>query len=433
LLVVAAVFSAMVWLALMITLVGLVYGPAIACGVLVARAFFIARVQNDGVRVGPTQLPDLYERVVRASTRLGLAAPPEVYVMQGHGILNAFATTLFSRRFVLLNAELLTACHEIDDGGSSLDFVIGHEIGHLALGHLSFAGLLAPARVMPLLGPAYSRACEYSCDACGLAVVGDDIEAASRALAMLAAGGRVARQIDLDVFVSQVQASGGLIAGIIELNSSHPYLPKRVAALRSLQQRAGVPSVARPFLAYPLAPLFNTGFAIGLVYVGVLAAIAVPNFMKFRDKARAQGATAEAPEHTAPEAQAAAANADDAAVPTVLVRLPASTWLAAPDAAAVPGLAAGELQRIAQRAAAAGATEVVVIAAKQGDDVSPLGVAVGLPAEPPARKRLIKLCTQTWNTHGTEGACVDDGSDEFVFDFRPAAAAAPAPTPTSNR
>jgi Zn-dependent protease with chaperone function len=425
--VVAVVVSIVFWLLLTVSLVGLVYGPLVAFGVLVAHGLFLARVQNDGVRVGREQLPDLHARVVRACERLGLKEVPDVYVVQGHGMLNAFATKLLSRRFVLLNAELLSACDEVDDDGRALDFVIGHELGHHALGHLSLAALLAPARAMPLLGAAYSRACEYSCDACGLAVVGDDLDAASRALALLSVGGRVARRVDLDSYVAQVHASSGLLAGIVELNSSHPYLPKRIAALRALRGIARAPVVGRAVFAYPLAPLFHTGFLIAVVYGGVLAAIAVPNFVKYLDEAKAKQA-ASAPgavdDVTAPAADTQAAASPEAS----LVRVAGDRWLRERAGDPVPGLAAGELERLVARATRAGASAVDIIALAQGA-ASPaaLGVAVALPADKAARARLMKLCTETWNAHGTEGACVDDGSGEFVFDFRPSDPAAPAP------
>ena len=111
-------------------------------------------------------------------------------------------------------------------GIDELDFVIGHELGHLAAGHLHW--FLLPARFVPLLGAAYSRACEYTCDRCGHEVTGD-LAISTTALSILAAGGRLGRAIDLDAFGRQREESGGFWMAVHELNASHPYLCKRVA------------------------------------------------------------------------------------------------------------------------------------------------------------------------------------------------------------
>src|SRR6185436_4087983 len=149
------------------------------------------------------------------------------------GLLNAFATKLLSRRFIIIFSDLLEAS-DVDDGSgrvNELDFVIGHELGHLAAGHLATRLFLLPARILPLLGPAYSRACEYTCDACGHAITGN-LDVSSRALAILAAGPSAARRVNLDAFVGQRATAGNFWMAVYELNSSHPYLSKRVAALR---------------------------------------------------------------------------------------------------------------------------------------------------------------------------------------------------------
>lgn len=59
----AVVFSIMCWLALVVTLVGLLYLPFVALAILVGQALFLAHIRGNGVRVGPTQLPDLQRRI----------------------------------------------------------------------------------------------------------------------------------------------------------------------------------------------------------------------------------------------------------------------------------------------------------------------------------------------------------------------------------
>lgn len=280
---IAAAFSGFAWL-LIVPLLNL-YIPFVAIGVVAAHALLLARITGNAVRIGPDQLPDLHRRVERASRRLGLASPPEAYVVQSGGMLNAFATKFFSRRFIVLYSDLVDACEDLarpDGAPDEVDFVVGHEIGHLAAGHLAWNAFLWPARLVPWLGAAYSRACEYTCDACGHAVVGD-LQVSSRALAVLAAGGRLAKRVNLDAFSQQRHETGGFWMAVEEVNASHPYLSKRVAALR------GEAQVSRNPLGVLLAPMFSYQ-AIGMAYmaflVGMMAAIAVPNFIAMQLKAK---------------------------------------------------------------------------------------------------------------------------------------------------
>lgn len=287
---VAAYIAVPAWLLIVVLLN--VYLPCVGVFVLAAHALFLASITGNGVRLSETQLPDLHRRVVRASERLGLAKVPEAYVVQSGGVLNAFATMLLDRQFVILYSDLVDAAaseNPADDGSpDAVDFVVAHEVGHLALGHLKWNLFLAPVRFVPWLGPAYSRACEYSCDRCGHAVVGN-LETSSRAIATLAAGGKLARRVDLDAFVEQRREAGGLFMALHELVSSHPYLSKRVAALREWERPGSAGATPRNPLAYLLVP-FASAQSLALLYlvavVGVLAAIAIPNFVAMQLRAK---------------------------------------------------------------------------------------------------------------------------------------------------
>jgi Zn-dependent protease with chaperone function len=289
--VLGVIFSTLVWLVAVVgTLgIGLVYIGLAAFFILTAHAVFLAHVRGNGIRISRNQLPDLYARCEAAALTLGLERMPEVYLMQQGGVLNAFATKLLSRRFVIIYSDLADACAD----PRQLDFVIGHEIGHLAAGHLAWNAFLAPFRVVPWLGPAYSRAREYTCDRCGLHAV-EALEPALRGLAVLAAGGRLAQQVDVEAFAAQRLESGRFWMATAELCMSHPYLCKRVAALQEFWQPGTVAVVRRTPLAYPLAPVL--GFTVGgsssialltVFYIGVLAAIAIPNYKRFQERAAA--------------------------------------------------------------------------------------------------------------------------------------------------
>lgn len=278
-------FSSLCWLLLVLSIFGIFYGAiGLAIG-LVARAAFLGWVRGNGLRVSGRQLPELHAAVVRSAARLGLAEPPECYVLQAGGSLNAFATRLFGRRFVIVYSDLVDACQD----PRQLEFVIAHEVGHLAAGHLKWAGYLLPFNLMPLLGAAYSRACEYTCDRCGLAVVGD-LEAAHRGLIVLAAGGRQAARADVAAFMDQGRDAGDLWSAAAELGSSHPFLCKRVAALQDhVAPGSALPAPRNP-LAYFLAPFTSVGGAaaglgsmlVVVAVVGMIAAIAIPSLLRAR-------------------------------------------------------------------------------------------------------------------------------------------------------
>lgn len=282
--------ASFLWLALVIATlgVGLLWALVVAAAIHTGQAVLIAHLRGEGVKLGPDQYPDLYQKVVDASARLGLARPPEAFLLNERGVLNAFATRFAGRNFIVLYTEIVEAC---EDHPGAVEFVIGHELGHVALGHLRWMPFLFPARVIPLLGSAYSRACEYSCDRAGRHV-SRDLDGALRGLAVLASGGRLAAQLNLQAFASQSRELGRFWPAVIELNRSHPYTPKRVAALALGSDRVAVRVPGRNPFAYVMAPFMGVSLATGggasvllvIAIVGILAAIAVPNYIRYQER-----------------------------------------------------------------------------------------------------------------------------------------------------
>ncbi len=216
-----------IWLLLALSIIGVVYAGLIAVFLFFSHVMFIAHIRGSGVRLGPEQFPELWERVTTLSRQSGMAQSPEGYLVQAGGSLNAFATKLFGGRMIVLFAELLDACGDDD---AARDMVIGHELGHLKLGHLDWFWLTAPGRFVPFLGQAYSRACEFSCDRWGASLCGDR-GGAARGLAILAAGGARGPKVNLQAFVAQRQTldTGWMAIGC--WLSNYPPLSARIEAI----------------------------------------------------------------------------------------------------------------------------------------------------------------------------------------------------------
>src|SRR5690606_41514513 len=101
-------------------------------------------------------------------------------------LFRSFATRFLGRDFVVLFSSVVDA---MEDNPDAINFYMGHELCHIQRRHLTRGPFLWPASILPLLGAAYSRAREYTCDQYGRACC-DDPQSALQGLTLLAAGER---------------------------------------------------------------------------------------------------------------------------------------------------------------------------------------------------------------------------------------------------
>src|SRR4029434_11030096 len=107
---------------------------------------------------------DLYRTAEEFAHQLGLSRRPVIYLGNGNGTLNAFAAQATGYDSVVLSNELFVNLYRNNREG--LRFILGHEMGHIRLHHVSLWYQIAVAysQLIPMLGPALSRLREYSCD-----------------------------------------------------------------------------------------------------------------------------------------------------------------------------------------------------------------------------------------------------------------------------
>jgi Zn-dependent protease with chaperone function len=214
----------------------LLYGLLFSFIAIFAQGLALGRVRGNAVRVSERQFPQLHRLAAAHAQRIGLKRAPAVYVMESGGLLNAFATRFMGRDFVIVHSDVLELA--LARGESAVGFIMGHELAHVWRGHLKHRWLTMPARLIPYLGLAYSRACEYTCDRIGAYCQPDG---AITGLLALAAGKQLHAHVDVKEYASQAETDKGFWIRRAELMSSHPLLPKRVAALL----KAGIAVPAR--------------------------------------------------------------------------------------------------------------------------------------------------------------------------------------------
>jgi Zn-dependent protease with chaperone function/type II secretory pathway pseudopilin PulG len=282
------VLGLLIWLLLILgTFGGALAGLAVGFVLyLFAQSALIAHLKGNGVELSETQFPDLYAQFTECCDRLQMKTRPKAYILNGDGGLNAFATKFLGTQFVVLLSEVVDAMDEHTDG---VRFYIGHELGHLRMKHLSGHLLRWPVLWLPLLGAAYSRARESTCDRHGLACSSSP-EGAARALAALSTGSERWKKLDVRSYLGQTLHTSGFWMSFHELTAGYPWLTKRAARVMNPQApmpgRHGLSYVLAMFV--PFAGRLGAGFGfLILVYIiAVLAAIAVPAYQDYTIKAK---------------------------------------------------------------------------------------------------------------------------------------------------
>jgi Zn-dependent protease with chaperone function len=145
-----------------------VYVAVIIFLVLLQSGLMIGYLKGNGILLGEHQFPAVYNTVTAQAEALGISKVPDVYLVQAGGLLNAFATRFSGRNYIVIYSDLFEAAYE--QNKAAVDFVLAHELGHIKRNHMLKNLLTFPAFLVPFLGTAYSRACEYTCDSIGHAL-----------------------------------------------------------------------------------------------------------------------------------------------------------------------------------------------------------------------------------------------------------------------
>jgi Zn-dependent protease with chaperone function len=195
------------------------------------------RLLGRSIRVSDRQFPRIHRIARECAETLGVPVPT-VYV-QNSPYINAHTSGTDDDAYIVIHAALVD--HFTDE---ELKFVIGHETGHIQNKHVVYgtvlqlllrsAGLFVGWIVAPaqMALRAWYRRAEITCDRAGLLCV-RDLDVASRTFLKLAVGSRkLYEQLDVEAFLAQAREGRVGVGRFLEAFESHPYLPKRIEALR---------------------------------------------------------------------------------------------------------------------------------------------------------------------------------------------------------
>jgi Zn-dependent protease with chaperone function len=195
------------------------------------------------VKVGPKQFPQIHALVEKCAATLHIA-PPTVYISPTLQ-LNAHTFGTNEDAYIVLNGVLVDHLTPEELMG-----VIGHECGHIQNNHVVFTTALyyllhfANRFVKWIVTPAllalqgWSRRAEITCDRAMLLCT-RSLDVSQAVLLKLALGSQTLyKDLNVEAFLQQLDEQKGGPAKYTELLKDHPYLPKRVQALRLFAESA---------------------------------------------------------------------------------------------------------------------------------------------------------------------------------------------------
>ena len=216
---------------------------ACAATVRVFKQIGKSQMLGNAVKVSDRQFPRIYNIVKQCADTLQIAQPTVYVVNNPH--LNAATYGTNEESFIMVHSALID--HYSDE---ELLTVIGHECGHIHNSHVVYltalhyltqmAGVFVRWAVEPALIAlrTWTRRAEVTCDRAGM-LCGKNEQTAERALAKLALGSqKLYNDFNLDAFLEQYEEGKDSLGRYMEVFASHPWLPKRVLAMRIFAQSA---------------------------------------------------------------------------------------------------------------------------------------------------------------------------------------------------
>ena len=206
----------------------------------VTADYFQGQVIAPAIPVNEKSFPEINEIVEDCVAKLGIKRP--YVVVESSTGLNAYTVGSDDEPFIVIGATLIKVTTT-----QQLKFIIGHECGHIAMGHVMYHTLASYAttltELIPIIGKAlntaaglllnaWSRRSEITADRAGFLCCGD-VEVAKRSLLQIEAGFADVKDIDITTYLENSRRfrKRSFLRRVGEYTANHPMLSKRIEAL----------------------------------------------------------------------------------------------------------------------------------------------------------------------------------------------------------
>ena len=189
---------------------------------------------GSAVKVSEDQFPKVYKAIQTVSKRLSMEMP-DVFIRQDP-VINAFALGLFGKKCVVLNSKTVEVLNDLE-----LTAILGHEFSHIKCGHTAWIVLTSSSKEIkiPIISDIlnfiflfWSRTAEKTADR-GSLLSCRNLKASISSLGKVSVGEKLFNDLNILRFIDQkTEIDDNIIAKMAQLFSTHPYMIKRLYALK---------------------------------------------------------------------------------------------------------------------------------------------------------------------------------------------------------
>lgn len=186
-------------------------------------------IQGNAVLINEEQFSEINKIIKETAEFLEMEKPQSFLVFSPE--LNAFAMG-FKKPYTLVLYSALVETLTPDE----LRFVIGHELGHIKMGHTKIISFFQSAgKHVPFVSLVFlfwSRKAEYTADRLGFLATNNNLQESINAVVKLITGKNLFSKINMNALLNQIKiAYDERIEKWAEILTSHPFITNRIKAL----------------------------------------------------------------------------------------------------------------------------------------------------------------------------------------------------------